>query len=369
MATNPHMPETGLFKTLYGDVRQGGFWKSLKQDWRELKQFYLDREREKRLKEMGWLRRTFYLTVWLIKSLLMKLNPFRRLVLFLGLILIFFSTTITWQGQEVVFRNDSQGLGGMLILFVLMLELKDKLLARSELTAGRQIQFALMPPESPAVPGWDIWLFTRPANDVGGDLLDFQQITPDRFSVALGDVSGKGLPAALLMAKLQATLRALAPDVPSLEELGARVNRTFYRDGLRSKFASLVYLEILPGEGNIRLINAGHMPPLVCTGGKQSELPKGEPALGLAETTRYVEKSYEMPPGSWMLVYSDGLTEAQNEAGQFFGEQRLREFFTGPPAAGAKETGRMLLQQVGKFIGEAPIRDDLTLVILKRCEH
>src|SRR5512138_3275825 len=92
---------------------------------------------------------------------------------------------------------------------VLMLELKDKLLARSELEAGRTVQLALMPDRPPVVPGWDIWLYSRSANDVGGDLVDYLQIDPQRLGVMLGDVAGKGLPAALLMAKLQATLRAL----------------------------------------------------------------------------------------------------------------------------------------------------------------
>ena len=92
--------------------------------------------------------------------------------------------------------------GGIILIAVLMLELKDKLAARDELEAGRTVQLALMPESSPAVPGWDLWLHTEPANDVGGDLIDHLQIDDSHHGVALGDVSGKALPAALLMVKL-----------------------------------------------------------------------------------------------------------------------------------------------------------------------
>jgi len=122
------------------------------------------------------------------------------------------------------------------------LELKDKLHAKTELEEGRSVQNALMPEENPKVDGWDIWLYTRPANDVGGDLLDFTKISENNYGISLGDVAGKGLSAALLMAKLQSTIRAIVPDYISLSEFGNKLNHIFCRDSLPKLFSSLIYI-------------------------------------------------------------------------------------------------------------------------------
>ena len=120
---------------------------------------------------MGHVRRTFRRVFWLIKSLLMKLTPARRILLAIALFLLIPGIHI---GGTEGLRIDVQSpfLSIVIIVIILMLELKDKLVARDELEAGRAVQFALMPPDRPKVPGWDIWLYTQPANDVGGDLVD-----------------------------------------------------------------------------------------------------------------------------------------------------------------------------------------------------
>ncbi|MCH8962050.1 MAG: SpoIIE family protein phosphatase, partial [Bacteroidetes bacterium] len=146
---------------------------------------------------------------------------------------------------------------------------------------GRAVQFALMPKQHPTLPGWETWLFTRPAKEVGGDLVDYLAINEDRLGLALADVAGKGLGAAMFMAKLQSTLRAIAPNFERLSDLGAAVNQIFIRDGLPGRFISLVYLEIEPEAGQVRLLNAGHLPPLVVHADSIEEMPKGAPALGL----------------------------------------------------------------------------------------
>jgi sigma-B regulation protein RsbU (phosphoserine phosphatase) len=197
----------------------------------DLETFYLDETARRRLAGMGRLRRTFRSIFWLLKSLLMKLTPARRILL--AIAFFFLLPNLQFGGPEG-FRLDVQSpfLSIILIVIVLMLELKDKLIARNELVAGRAVQLALMPPESPAVPGWDVWLYTEPANDVGGDLVDHLQIDAQHHGIALGDVAGKALPAALLMVKLQATLRALVPLFPALDSLGSGLNRILHRDGL-----------------------------------------------------------------------------------------------------------------------------------------
>jgi sigma-B regulation protein RsbU (phosphoserine phosphatase) len=253
-----------------------------------------------------------------------------------------------------------------LVLVVLMLELKDKLVARNELEAGRAVQLALMPAAKPNVPGWDVWLFTRPANDVGGDLVDHLKIDERRHFVALGDVSGKALPAALLSVKLQATLRALAPTFGDLGELGAAVNRILQRDGLPSRFASLVYLLISEDTGRVGVLNAGHMPPLLTRNGVVETLPRGGVVLGLIEDTTYVEQTVDLNVGDSLVVYSDGVSEAMNESEEFFDDERLVAVVRQAAGLPAEATGRRLLDAVSAFVGEAAPSDDMSLIVVKR---
>ena len=149
----------------------------------------------------------------------MKLTPTRRVLLALGL---FFLAVGNFQLRSANVHITVPAFGPIFIIFVLMLELKDKLVARHELEAGRSVQFALMPESTPAIPGWDVWLYTRPANDVGGDLVDHVPIDTTHHGVALGDVAGKALPAALLMVKLRPRCARLCRNFPIWLSLASR---------------------------------------------------------------------------------------------------------------------------------------------------
>ena len=359
--------EQKFFKTLFEDLGQfvsdlfsGDFYRHIKRDFLEIRDFFLDKHREKQLEKMGKLRRAWYLTWWLIKILFLKLSSFRRILLILALYLIFTAQNNSdMTGWKII-------IGALLFFFIILLELKDKLLAREELEAGRSIQNALTPKQNPSVPGWDIWLFTRPANDVGGDLVDYLKINGNRYGLAIGDVAGKGLPAALLMAKLQATLRAVAPDYPSLDQLARKLNSIFYRDSLPNKFASLLYLEINSDSNEIRFVNAGHFPPLVTGHGHITEMDKGAPALGIMVDSEFSEERYQLDSGDIFVVYSDGVTEARNDEGVFFGEDRLMELLPKIDGLTATRAGNIILESVDMFIADARATDDLSLIILKR---
>lgn len=239
-------------------------------------------------------------------------------------------------------------------------------MARNELEIGRKVQLALLPNSNPTLSGWDLSLFTRPANEVGGDMVDYLHIREDRLGVALGDVSGKGLGAALLMAKLQATLWALATDFSSLAELGARANGILCRDGLPGRFATLVYLELKPDSGHVRILNAGHLPPVIVKSGGVDRLSPVATPLGALPDSVYNEQRAEIEPGDCLIIYSDGLTEARNSKGEFFGEGRLQELLPGIRRLSAGDAGSHLLAEVERFVGEESYSDDLSLVILKR---
>lgn len=359
--------EPRITKTIRNDFSQTKIREEFKSEYKDLKQYFLNEERKKKLEGMNIFKKILLLPWWLLKALYFRLTPFRRLLLFVGIIALITSGNITTNADETSINlNLSATLAGIIFLFILALELKDKLLAKTELEEGRAIQQALMPVRSPIIPGWDVWLFTRSANDVGGDLLDFIQISEKKFGIAAGDVAGKGLSAALLMAKLQSTIRALVYDYSSLSELGNKLNRIFHRDSPTKIFASMIYTELNSESNNIKFINAGHYPPIIVRREKTEQLQKDAPALGLIFESVFTEQVVSLIQNDFMVIYSDGLTEAQNETGEFFGEARLIELLHNIQTKSSQQIGEFILSNVDSFIGKTPAHDDLTLVLLKK---
>jgi phosphoserine phosphatase RsbU/P len=360
-------PEQGLFKTIREDASQGGFRRKLRQEFRELKAYMLDEETPGGLKKGRLFRNRFPLTWWwLLRSMFFKLTPFRRIITIAGLVLAVMTQISIGTDTGSTATIDTHLLGVTCLVFVLMLELKDKLMAKEELQAGRAVQQALMPERTPRVPGWDIWLFTRPANEVGGDLVDFLDVRNGTYGIALGDVSGKGFSAALMMAKLQATLRALVPDVSSLSILASKLNGILLRDGLRNMFASLVYAELHTNGGDVNILNAGHLPPIFIHGNEPTNLPKGGAALGLISEAHFAEQPLSLDRGDRLILYSDGVTEARNSGGEFFGDARLLELFRNLGEESSADLGGRIVSAVDTFVGDAAASDDLSLAILHR---
>ena len=374
--TAPTRPRasSALFKTLGEDIRtvfvdfqQRGARRVVGDSVASLESFYLPAEDRQRLVSMRPVRRFFVRSWWLLKGLLLKLTPARRVMLAAALwFLIVGGPRFRINSERFNVDVRFPYFSSVLLLGVLMLELKDKLVARDELEAGRKVQLALMPEETPAIPGWDVWLYTRPANDVGGDLVDHLQIDERHHAIALGDVAGKALPAALLSVKLQATLRALAPRFDGLAELGGAVNNILHRDGLPTRYASLVYLLLSPESNRIRVLNAGHMPPLLVRNGSISAMERGSMVLGIMHDAPFVEQAVDLAAGDTLIVYSDGVTEAQNEQGDFFGDDRLFSSIQAGSGIAPADMGSNILAAVKDFIRDAVPSDDLSLVVLTR---
>ncbi len=357
--------EPRVGKTLFDDLRRGDFKKTMKRDYREMKEYFIDEAKRERLNGMRRIRRFFFTSIWLLKSMYFKLTPARRILLVISFFLLL-SYTNTRTG-DINFQIVGNGTFGFLVLlFILMLELKDKMLAHGELEEGRGVQVALMPERKPVVPGWSIWLYTSPANEVGGDMVDYIKIDNNRHGVALCDVAGKGLRAALLMAKLQSTLRALVSDFNSLSELGKKINQIFHRDSLPNIFASFVYLELHPDNHVITFINAGHLPPVILKEGEVEQMAKGSPALGLAAGTEFLEQKIDIQKDEYFIIYSDGVTEARNEFGEFFGEQKLKQLLPKLRGLTPEQAGEKILGVVAHFVGDERYYDDLSLIIIKR---
>jgi len=253
-----------------------------------------------------------------------------------------------------------------LLLFVLGLELKDKLMAHGELEAGRAVQLAIMPDSIPKLQGWELWMYSTPANEVGGDLIDYLKLSDAQLALTLGDIAGKGLPAALMAAKIQATLRAIAPDYIDLKARAERLNTIVIRDGLPNKFASLIHLSLLADDGQVSLVNAGHHPPILISSEKVEEIGKGGPAIGLTKKASYVTEQFRMNEDDLLLLYSDGITEARNDIGRFYSDERLLDLIQHTHGMSAASLGNRLLRSVEDFVLHARQSDDISLIVVRR---
>jgi serine phosphatase RsbU (regulator of sigma subunit) len=353
-----------LGKLVLEDVRRGKLGAAYRSDLRDIYRFYLTDEQRERLAGMGHFKRFFWIMGWLARNLLLRLAPSRRLLLVVAALL--FLIRPQWQWAEVHVSVDFSQVAFILVVLVLMLELKDKLLARDEIEVARQVQLSLLPKTQPSIAGWDVWSATAPANDVGGDLIDYLDGAGGRLGIALGDVAGKGMGAALLCAKLQATLRALAPAAESLETLGAALNGVLERSGLDNRFATLFYAEISAGSSEVRYLNAGHNPALLVSGGTIEPLAASSLPLGMLPGMAYTQGTATLKPGDLLVLYSDGITEAMNASGEEYGLPRLIDAVRSASTLPSEATARRILDSAEGFAeGEKP-HDDQSILVLRR---
>ena len=356
---NPSIP-----RIFVDDVRSTRFGRDYWKELKELYYFFLDEDSRNRLAGMNRVRRALTILWWLVKSLMSKLSPGRRLMVGVAILFTFVMGDTSFALFGWGFSTDLRVWGTVLLVIVLMLELKDKLVARDEIQIAREVQMALLPSENPQIPGWSVWCYTRAANHVGGDLVDYIELDGFRYGVALGDVAGKGLGAALLSAKLQATLRALVPEAASLDDLGARTNAIFNRDGIDNRFATLFYTELEHHSGQLRYLNAGHNPAYAIRKDSIEKLGASSWPLGMLPEPSYEEKTLELQPSEILLIYSDGLTEATNSADEEFGEERLEAMLPEFRGLEPEQIGDRLLEEVDQFLGDVRPTDDLSLVVI-----
>ncbi len=238
---------------------------------------------------------------------------------------------------------------------------------REELRLAHDIQVALQPSESPHVPGYDMDGVNVPARTVGGDYLDFISIGTDRTAVVVGDVSGKGLPASLLMANVQATLRGQAEWCDRASQCVGRANELLCRSVRRGNFVTLFYGVLEHDTHKVRFSNAGHNRPfLVNPGAEPVMLEKGGLVLGVKSDFEYFEDDIDMVPGSVLCIYSDGVSEAMNTRREEFSEERLAAVLAERSNGSAREIRDAILSAVEEFAAGAPQHDDVTILILKR---
>ena len=246
---------------------------------------------------------------------------------------------------------------------------EEQLLNRMEedLRVAYDIQVNLLPETNPEIPGFDIAGVSIPARRVGGDYYDFIRINKHRWAFCLGDISGKGIPASLLMANLQATLRSQTLFGHSCRECLERSNKLLYRSTDLQKFATLFYCILDTRENHIEYAKAGHEPPfLVSKDMEVRQLATGGTILGFWEEATYEEETVRLRSGDTLVIYSDGITEAMNEDEEQFEYERLEEVICDNHMLSAEELISTIINEVNAFAGEQSQMDDMTLLVIKR---
>ena len=249
----------------------------------------------------------------------------------------------------------------------LHLQEQEKISMEKEMVAAAEVQKSLFPKQLPEVPGYEIAARNIPARKVSGDLYDFFKCTGNRIAFCLGDVSGKGLPASLLMANMQATLRDQQLLDLSVQDCICKSNNLLYGNTSSDKFITLFYGILDPAQHIFQYVNAGHDFPLFFgNGSKPQRLSTEGIPIGVIEDYPYRESSIQLELGDLLLVYSDGICEAMNDAQQPFGEERLEHIVAEHRHVSPNELLNIIIDAVQRFTQNEPQSDDMTLVAIKR---
>jgi sigma-B regulation protein RsbU (phosphoserine phosphatase) len=234
-----------------------------------------------------------------------------------------------------------------------------------ELEIAREVQQRLFPQASPQLEGVDYVGKCRPASSVGGDYYDFVPMSDGRMGIAIGDISGKGVPAALLMASLQASLRGLAiANPPALAALMANLNTLIYDASPSNRYATFFYGVYNPKSREFMYVNGGHNPPMVFRGQEVLRLEEGGPVIGLLGPAQYQQASITLERGDTMVLFTDGVSEAMNSADEEFDEERLIAAVHSGAGLKAADLIDHIMGVCDEFVAGAPQHDDMTLVVV-----
>jgi serine phosphatase RsbU (regulator of sigma subunit) len=309
-------------------------------------------------------------------AVLEKLSPARRVLLLAALIMLVFpSTGFNYQGaghETHVVELDFHFWGGLLLLLLLMLEIGDRVVMKRDLQIAREIQTWLLPGAPPQIPGISVAYTTRPANTVAGDYYDVfprpgKINEENRVIFAVADVAGKSIPAAMLMATFQASLKTLSTTQVALPELVADMNKyacSNSQGGLR--FTTAFLAEYDAAQRVFYYINAGHNNPILRrSNGSIERLDVGGLPIGIQTEAKYESASVALAPGDWLIIFTDGLVEAENARQEEYGETRLLSAIAAGAATTPAEMLKRLMAELDLFVGSTPQHDDVTCLLVK----
>jgi serine phosphatase RsbU (regulator of sigma subunit) len=359
-------------------------------DTREAYRFFTRGLDEDRLAREPWWRRQLLRVRQVFVAFTLKLSPARRSLYLISLVVAMIGVIKLYQHQWATitvpfgtpFFNVAiyapQWADGtiallvsiLLVNLILLLEVADRLSLKGELEIAREIQLAMLPTGTYQAGDAEIAGVTRPANTVGGDFYDVLPLADDpeeRVIVTIGDVAGKGSPAALLMALLLAVLRTLVDEQLEARALMKRLNAQIWRHSPGSRFITLFYGVYTPATGSLTYVNAGQNPPLLRRHDGSIERLNGTGiALGMFDASTYDAERTTVQPGDLLVLYSDGITEAENPAGQPFEEAGLERFLAARGADSPAALAPAILKAVEAHARDSRFTDDLTVLILKR---
>jgi predicted permease len=237
---------------------------------------------------------------------------------------------------------------------------------RRDVALAIEVQKRLLPETLPESNFGDVAAFTLPARSVGGDYYDFVKVGDHSLGIALADVAGKGVAAALIMSVVQASLRILSTQGNlSLPELVSKMNQFLHRSTSFNSYATFFYAQLDEQSGQLSYVNAGHNPPYLLRASEVSELSTGGMVIGLLAQAQYEEAKVDLRSGDVLVAFTDGVSEAMNEAEEEFGEERLKELLQASAHLPVNEISARITASLRAWIGAAPQHDDLTFLVLK----
>lgn len=306
-------------------------------------------------------------------AVLMKLSPARRILLLAAVVLLLAQVIFIKVTDEGINANGSSLAfwGGLLLLVLLVLEIADRVTMKRDLEIAREIQHWLVPDKPPQIGGMEVAFVSRPANTVAGDYYDVVPMTANGDSpyvlLAVADVAGKSLPAALLMATFQASLRTLATTSRSLPELVRGVNRYACAHSLNGRrFTTAFIARLNPATGEFIYTNAGHNAPMLWrASGTLERLEVGGLPLGIMSECDYQCGSTTLCRGDMLVIFTDGVVETVNERGEEYDEARLLPLVQRCCHLGAQGLVDSLMFELKIFGGQASQHDDITCMALR----
>jgi sigma-B regulation protein RsbU (phosphoserine phosphatase) len=305
-------------------------------------------------------------------ALLLKLSPARRVLLLLAFALMLLSSISLQVGDRAVLDIKFESIAAFLFLLLLSLELADKVTMKRDLEIAREIQTWLVPSKAPEVAGAEIAFASRPQNSVAGDYYDafYPTATAEengKLMLVIADVAGKSIPAALLMATLQASLHTIAGEGAPLADLVVRLNRYACAHSLDGRrFTTAVLGEYDPVARRLVYVNAGHNPPILRhANGATEKLEVGGLPMGIHAGAAYETAALDVKPGDALIFYTDGVVEAFDEKSQEFGNHRWIDAIRALPDWNAQESLQFLMKHVDDFVGLTRQSDDITCLVFR----
>ena len=373
-ARQQHQPDMGLWQRISEGRRLDELWSQFSADARASYGFYGRDIDWDEINKLPWWHRPLHVAKGLFLAMFYKLTAPRRILLLIALLLLVSSGFKFDFADKTHLEVRFELFAALIFLLLLALELADQVTMKRDLEIAREIQSWLVPSIPPVVQNVDIAFSTRPQNSVAGDYYDAfyppaNGSGSEKLFLVVADVAGKSIPAALLMATFQASLRTITGEGVSLSELVTRLNRYAAAHSLDGRrFTTALLAEYDPASRRLEYVNAGHNNPILRRkNGGIERLDVGGVPLGIGPDSQYQIGSVDLASGDFLLLFTDGMVDAFNQNGEEFGDPRLVSSVGSLQSQNAQQAMQFLMQQVDAHVGATRQFDDITCLVL-RCQ-